>query len=159
LNLGPWLASHGLASAALDTSDSLAQCALHLARASGVGLHIDLQGYSFDPHLRALAAAGRKYLARSKTRRKAPDTAFALPSSWSLAGKRELFNSLAQYLLASAEDYQLLFTAPPASREALADAPVPLTRIGRVADITAGYHYIDEAGVKHELTELGWQHR
>jgi thiamine-monophosphate kinase len=63
--------------------------------------------------------------------------------------------------LAGGDDYELLFTAPPARREQI-DAlsrrlDLPLTRIGAIrAD--PGLHVLDEVGREFPVLKAGWQH-
>jgi len=91
LHLGPALAEHGLATAAMDLSDGLATDLLRLCRASGVGAAIDS---SAVPVSSAFARAGAD-------------------PSWAVS---------------FGEDYQLLFSAAPRHREAVA-------RLGRALDL------------------------
>ena len=63
--------------------------------------------------------------------------------------------------LAGGDDYELLFTAPPAAAseiEALGlRLRLPLTRIGRI-ESGAGVQVLDRAGDPIELSQLGWRH-
>src|SRR5690606_14078611 len=59
LALGQWLSREELASACMDLSDSLSQCLLQLADASGVGMQLDLQNYEFSAELRQFAQQRR----------------------------------------------------------------------------------------------------
>lgn len=90
-------ALRGLASAAMDVSDGVAQDLGHLLQASGVGAELALDALPLSPALQSI------------------DPAFAIILA-----------------LTSGDDYELLFTAPPAARDAVAALPVPCTRIGRI---------------------------
>lgn len=90
-------ALRGLASAAMDVSDGVAQDLGHLLHASGVGAELALDALPLSPALQSI------------------DPAFAVILA-----------------LTSGDDYELLFTAPPAARDAVAALPVPCTRIGRI---------------------------
>lgn len=90
-------ALRGLASAAMDVSDGVAQDLGHLLHASGVGAELALEALPLSPALQSI------------------DPAFAVILA-----------------LTSGDDYELLFTAPPAARDAVAALPVPCTRIGRI---------------------------
>lgn len=153
LALGQALRHSGLASAALDLSDSLAQCALLLASASQVGLLLDLQHYAIDPLVADFLAAHRSRPA---------GRGYALPARLCPGGRRAEFASLAQFILASAEDYQLLFTAPAGATQELqgcaAACGVTLQALGRVVDASAGCYYCDELGRTQRLTALGFEH-
>jgi thiamine-monophosphate kinase len=63
--------------------------------------------------------------------------------------------------LAGGDDYELLFTAPPAQRgeiEALTPRlALPLTRIGAIRR-EPGLHVLDEAGREVPVAKAGWQH-
>lgn len=58
------------------------------------------------------------------------------------------------------EDYELLFTAPPATRQPRAIAGVPVTRIGRMLKARAGRHMITLITQKgrQPLDPHGWEH-
>lgn len=90
-------ALRGLASAAMDVSDGVAQDLGHLLHASGVGAELALEALPLSPALQSI------------------DPAFAVILA-----------------LTSGDDYELLFTAPPAARDAVAALPTPCTRIGRI---------------------------
>jgi thiamine monophosphate kinase len=162
LALGAWLAREGLASACIDLSDSLSQCLLQLAQASGVGLDIDLQDYKLHPEVEAFVAAHSAQPLRDpalSARKEELCGEIELPPLLDPQGKGLRYASAAEYLLASAEDYQLLFCAPPQSTAQLQNAcPVPLTCIGTVLPAAAGCHWrADNSGA--ELQASGWQHR
>lgn len=127
LALGPWLQGGGYATAAQDLSDSLSQVALQLARASGVGIELDLRDYVF-------AAEVLEYATKTGA------------------------SSVAEFLLAQAEDYELLFTTPPEFAHLMDDAPRGCTRLGRVVDAGEGDSYFDELGAQHDLTAIGFEH-
>jgi thiamine monophosphate kinase len=62
-------------------------------------------------------------------------------------------------LLASAEDYQLLFTAPPSATTQLLDtSPVPLTRLGQTTDAPAGHRFHGEDGHVYPMQSIGFVH-
>jgi thiamine-monophosphate kinase len=69
--------------------------------------------------------------------------------------------SLLVVALTGGDDYELLFTAPPATADALArlsgDLKVPVTAIGRV-DAGAGVRIIDETGHDLSLGADGYRH-
>lgn len=152
LELGRFLQSTGCATSSIDLSDSLSQCLVQLANASKVGLALDFSGYSFAPevldfrrHLRAWRAGG--------------SGAFNLPARWRPEKKAARFASLADYILACAEDYQLLFTAPPAASDMLLrDSPEPVTRIGSVLASARNRRYRDECGRSWKLHATGFEH-
>jgi thiamine-monophosphate kinase len=133
LELGRWLQQHHLATACIDLSDSLSTCLTQLADASGTGLGISFSGYNFDGDLsRAIAGLSTD------------------------SGGQE---SLAEFLLRSAEDYQLLFTTGPEHRERLAgEAPAQLSCLGEICQPEQGRHVTTERGDRLELAETGWQH-
>ncbi len=153
LALGRELQRCGLVSAALDLSDSVAQCALLLAQASRVGLLLDLQRYPFAPQV-------VEFLAAHKSRSSADR--FALPAKLCPSGKRETFASMAQFIMAAAEDYQLLFTAAPGATPQLKRCATAcgatLTELGRITDANEGCFYRDEQGQIQRLTALGFEH-
>jgi thiamine-monophosphate kinase len=133
LELGRWLQREGIASACIDLSDSLSKCALQLAGASDAGLELDFQGYEFHPALREAIADPLRELGGHDT--------------------------LAGFVLASSEDYQLLFTAAAEFRERItAEAPGEPRLLGVVPERPAGCRFRDERGTSHELNEIGWEH-
>jgi len=152
LELARFLQENKLASACLDLSDSLAQCLLLLADASDAGLSLDFVNYPFAPGVKAFRGLMRRWHPGGKA-------AFRVPVRFNPDGRPARFRSLAEYILASAEDFQLLFTAPPAATaRLLSGSPVPLTRIGTVVDPAEGCHYRSEDGRTHELTRIGFEH-
>lgn len=152
LAAGRWLREQGLATACLDTSDSLAQCLLQLADASGTGLLLDFARYSFNPKVAGFAAAQKAWRAGG-------ERGFAIPARYQLDRRVARYRSLAEFVLASAEDYQLLFTTPPQAGPAeLARCPVPVARLGTVVPVEEGRYYRGEDGRTLDLVELGWQH-
>ena len=116
------LALRGVASAAMDVSDGLLGDLGHILRASGVGACVDT---SITINLIACSA-----LSESVT------------SHFDL-------KFLHQCTLAGGDDYELLFTAPPAARAAVAAAgqacSTPVTRIGRI-EAEPGVRLIDGQG-------------
>ena len=151
LELGQWLSCEGLASACLDLSDSLSQCLLQLASASEVGMQIDLQDYPFHPELLAFVAE----LGRDSG--EAPE--IVIPEQMQSDEQSRSYGSIAELLLGSAEDYELLFTAPPSSSARLrSESPVPLRCLGTVLPQASGLHYADELGRNLELTSSGYMH-
>ncbi len=60
------------------------------------------------------------------------------------------------------DDYELLFTAPPTQRAALADLSarlaLPLHRIGSITPATRGLHLRDTGGTLRELAARGYDH-
>ena len=157
LALGQWLSSEELASACMDLSDSLSQCLLQLADASGVGMQIDLQNYDFSGELQEFARQ-RRSVAKHGSNGNGP-AAFGIPGRMSTDRKAREFASLSEFLLGSAEDYQLLFTAPFSSTaRLLRESPVPLTRIGTVLPADEGLMYTDELGRNRVLQASGFEH-
>lgn len=144
-----------LATACLDLSDSLAQCALLLAQASMVGLMLDFAQYPFDQ-----AVIGFTELYSSPAR--SGLVRITIPAKLNPGGKRLVFGSLADYLLAAAEDYQLLFTSAPGAARAVLSAAaacgVAVTRLGRVVDAAEGAWYCDETGQHKPLLPAGFEH-
>jgi thiamine-monophosphate kinase len=152
LELGAFLRSNGLVTSCLDLSDSLSQCLIQLASASRIGLELDFGGYPFDPELRAFRRQLRAWPAGGPG-------AFRLPARYRPERKPARFHGLAEFVLASAEDYQLLFTAPPAAADMLSRAaPEPVTRLGTALPARRGRKYRDEHGQTHELLPIGFEH-
>ncbi|MCH7472669.1 thiamine-phosphate kinase, partial [bacterium] len=152
LELGSFLASEGLASACLDTSDSLSQCLLQLAGASGVGLAINLA-----KSMPGNVVAG--FIRQRRRKRKAGTTAFTVPARMNPGGRALKFRSTAEFILSCAEDYGLLFTAPPkAAARLIRESPVALAHLGTVVDISEGCYYRAEDGKTYELSASGYQH-
>ncbi len=161
LALGQWLSRHELASACLDLSDSLSKCLLQLAEASGVGLRINLQDYPYHPQLREFSwqLADKHPGNGSGSDDPAGVLAFKVPGAMFPDGQPQTYAGLSDFLLAASEDYQLLFTAPEsATARLLADAPVPLQKLGRVLTAVEGLSYVDQAGVSHNLQRSGYEH-
>ncbi len=155
LELGLWLQRAGLASACLDTSDSLSQSLLLLAQASGAGLLLDLSQPQLDPEVQAFT----QWLASRRRGAGEPKAALNLPAALDPAGEARAFDSLAGWLLACAEDYGLLFTAPDsASLRLLREAPAPVMRIGTVVDSAEGCHYRADDGKLYPLRSSGYVH-
>ena len=118
----------GVASAALDVSDGVAQDLQHILRASGVGADVD------TTQLPTLAAL-RQGLSES---------------------------TLLPLLLAGGDDYELLFTAAPAQRAAVAAAGIAsgtaLSRIGTITDQRAVLRCLDASGHPLKLDQQGYDH-
>jgi thiamine-monophosphate kinase len=116
------LALRGIASAALDVSDGLLGDLGHLLRASSVGACIDT-----SETIKLIAAS-------------------AHPESTTARFDSELLH---QCTLAGGDDYELVFTAPPAARAAVEAAGracgTPVTRIGRT-EAAPGLRLIDAQG-------------
>ncbi|MCC7477116.1 hypothetical protein IT575_01550 [bacterium] len=155
LALGLWLQREGLASACLDTSDSLSESLLLLAQASGAGLLLDLSAPQLEPEVEA-------FLLWLASRRRGPGeekAALNLPGALDPAGRPRAYASRADWLLACAEDYGLLFSAPEsASLRLLREAPGRLLRIGTVVDSAEGCHYRAEDGKLYPLQRSGYEH-
>lgn len=115
-------ALRGIASAAVDVSDGLLGDLGHVLRQSRVGATV-------------WAASALPLLA---ARAQATGSADLPGESTQLA-----------FVLAGGDDYELLFTAPPAQREAVAAAAAacgtPVARIGRI-DAEPGVRVLDDAG-------------
>jgi thiamine-monophosphate kinase len=174
LELGLWLQREGLASACLDLSDSLSQSALLLAEASGVGIQLDFSRLQLPAELGLFfdrLAAQPKPRRRSSKSETPPlplepepaavpnPTAFTIPRQACPGGQELPFGSQADFLLSSAEDYELLFTAPAsATARLLRESPVPLLHLGSVLPATEGHIYKDERGRISALRVSGFQH-
>ncbi len=152
LQLGEWLQRSGLVTACLDLSDSLAQCLLQLADASDIGLKLDFRGYPF-------AAAVQGFVERRARRSEDGSGGFELAGRCDPGGQARRCRSLAEFVLGSAEDYELLLAAPATATRTLLDGcPLPLTRLGTAAKAGRERFYIDEGGDQHELRPLGYTH-
>jgi thiamine-monophosphate kinase len=81
----------------------------------------------------------------------------AVPLSAAGANYVENGRVLLVELLTGGDDYQVLFTAPAAAREAIAGAGLSLTRIGRV-EAGSGVRLRDGAGVEMVTPRTGWRH-
>ncbi len=116
------LALRGVATAAADISDGLVGDLGHILKASGVGACID-SAIAID----LLASKAHVTLASGQF-----DAEAAL-----------------EYVLAGGDDYELVFTAPPAARDAVqaaaARAGTPVSRIGRI-EAAPGLRLVDAAG-------------
>jgi thiamine-monophosphate kinase len=145
----------GLATAGLDLSDSLAQCALLLAQASAVGLLLDFTQYPFDQHVLGFTELYSSAARDGSIR-------ITIPAKLNPGKKRLVCASLADYLLCAAEDYQLLFTtaadAAPAVIKAAAACGVAVARLGQVVDRAGGAQYCDEMGRRKPLLPAGFEH-
>jgi len=152
VELGRFLQRERLASACLDLSDSLAQCLLQLADASNVGLSLDFSGY--QP-----AGAIRDFISSRRRWRAGGPAGFSVPGRYHPNVKSRRYHSPVEFLLASAEDYGLLFTTPPpATTTLLGKAPVPVTRLGVVVAEGEGRFFRDQDHRTHKLTRLGFEH-
>lgn len=150
LALGRLLQTGSLANACIDTSDSVSQCLLQLAQVSDVGLHLDFTTYPFH---KALEEFSGIHPAGS------PESGFVVPAKLDPAGEARRYSSLAEFVLASAEDYQLVFTALSTATERLLEYQLtPLIRLGAVTAPEDGCHYRDETGELKPLTALGFEH-
>lgn len=171
LKLGQWLRQRGLASAGLDLSDSLSQCLLLLAEASGVGLSLDLGKLKLHGEVSALLEAYKQQAGRVReaggqgrpphweTRAGGSRYGVSIPARLSPGGKALRYASAEAWLLDSAEDYELLFTAPPQSTPVLLrEAPVPLSLLGTVVAGEEGCHWRGTDGQVHPLSAGGYQH-
>ena len=128
------LALRGIASSAMDVSDGLLGDFGHILKASGVGACIRT-----DETIKLIAAG-------------------AFPSS-----ARGQFDQkfLHQCTLAGGDDYELLFTAPPQHRAAVAEAAAqsrtPVTRIGQV-EAAPGLRLLDAQGMPVENRFASFDH-
>lgn len=128
------LALRGIASSAMDVSDGLLGDFGHILKASGVGAIIRT-----DETIKLIAAS-------------------AYPSS-----ARGQFDAkiLQQCTLAGGDDYELLFTAPPQHRAAVAKAAAqsetPVTRIGQV-EAAPGLRLLDAQGMPVENRFASFDH-
>lgn len=128
------LALRGIASSAMDVSDGLLGDFGHILKASGVGACIRT-----DETIKLIAAG-------------------AYPSS-----ARGQFDAkiLQQCTLAGGDDYELLFTAPPQHRAAVAEAAAqsrtPVTRIGQV-EAAPGLRLVDAQGMPVENRFASFDH-
>ena len=120
------LALRGLATAAIDVSDGLLGDLGHILKQSGVGATVNT-----DVAM-TLVAARAYYTGAS-----GQFTTEIAPTHW------------LGWALAGGDDYELLFTAPPAARDAVAAAAqlsqTPVTRIGHI-DLERGLRLVDGQG-------------
>ncbi len=128
------LALRGIASSAMDVSDGLLGDFGHILKASGVGACIRT-----DETIKLIAAG-------------------AFPSSATGRFDQKL---LQQCTLAGGDDYELLFTAPPQHRAAVAEAAAqsetPVTRIGQV-EAAPGLRLLDAQGMPVENRFASFDH-
>lgn len=128
------LALRGVASSAMDVSDGLLGDLSHILKASGVGARIDTSSTS-----KLIAASA--YL--------------------SSAGALFDAEMIRQCTLAGGDDYELVFTAPPAQRDAVAAASqassTPVTRIGTVR-AEPGLQLVDAQGQPVENRYASFDH-
>ncbi len=132
------LALRGVASACADVSDGLVGDLGHILQRSGVGATLDT-----DIAINLLAL--KPYFTRT-------------------TGHFDQEISLAQGLqcvLAGGDDYELVFTAPPAQHAAVQAAALasatPVTRIGRI-DAAPGLRLLDAQGAAVDLALAGFDH-
>lgn len=128
------LALRGIASSAMDVSDGLLGDFGHILKASGVGACIRT-----DETIKLIAAG-------------------AFPSSATGQFDQKLLH---QCTLAGGDDYELLFTAPPQHRAAVAEAATqsetPVTRIGQV-EAAPGLRLLDAQGMPVENRFASFDH-
>lgn len=128
------LALRGIASSAMDVSDGLLGDFGHILKASGVGASIRT-----DETIKLIAAG-------------------ALPSIATSQFDQKLLH---QCTLAGGDDYELLFTAPPQHRAAVAEAATqsqtPVTRIGQV-EAAPGLRLLDAQGMPVENRFASFDH-
>ena len=128
------LALRGIASSAMDVSDGLLGDFGHILKASGVGACIRT-----DETIKLIAAG-------------------AFPSSATGQFDQKLLH---QCTLAGGDDYELLFTAPPQHRAAVAKAAAqsetPVTRIGQV-EAAPGLRLLDAQGMPVENRFASFDH-
>lgn len=128
------LALRGIASSAMDVSDGLLGDFGHILKASGVGACIRA-----DETIKLIAAG-------------------AYPSSATGQFDQKLLH---QCTLAGGDDYELLFTAPPQHRAAVAEAAAqsrtPVTRIGQV-EAAPGLRLVDAQGMPVENRFASFDH-
>ena len=103
----------GLATAAIDVSDGFLGDLKHILKASGVGARIDLDSAII------LLASPALFTGSN------PDLALQITAAQTL-----------EWVLAGGDDYELVFTAPPAQAQRVAqaarDAKTRITRVGRI---------------------------
>ena len=128
------LALRGIASSAMDVSDGLLGDFGHILKASGVGACIRT-----DETIKLIAAGAFLSSARGQFDQKL----------------------LQQCTLAGGDDYELLFTAPPQHRAAVAEAAAqsqtPVTRIGQV-EAEPGLRLVDAHGMPVENRFASFDH-
>lgn len=128
------LALRGIASSAMDVSDGLLGDFGHILKASGVGACIRT-----DETIKLIAASTSPSSARGQFGQKL----------------------LQQCTLAGGDDYELLFTAPPQHRAAVAEAAAqsqtPVTRIGQV-EAAPGLRLLDAQGMPVENRFASFDH-
>lgn len=121
----------GLATAAIDVSDGLLADAAHLARASNLRAEIDAVSIP-----RSAGAA-----------------------SW-VAAQDHRWKALAQ-LASFGDDYEVLFSAPPAMRRSVTvAAKASRTEVSRIGTLTRGEGvlFLDEAGAPIQMARTGFDH-
>ncbi len=128
------LALRGVATAAADISDGLVGDLGHILKASALGVRIDT-----SIAIKLIASCGHSTLGSSQI-----DADFAL-----------------ECVLAGGDDYELVFTAPPAARNRVKAAAVmaqtSVTCIGRI-EAAPGLRLVDGAGVALERRFASFDH-
>ncbi len=106
-----------------------------------------------------MATPVTSFTSKQRSWSKGGPNGFSVPSRYYTDGKPHRFRSFAEYILASSEDFQLLFTAPPsATPRLLTDSPAPLTRLGTIVDESEGYYYRAEDHKTYEMQRIGFEH-
>jgi thiamine-monophosphate kinase len=119
-------ALRGIATAAADISDGLLGDLGHILQRSGLGATLDTDA--------AFQLLGAHHYSMQAT---------------ALLSKAAVRHAVLQHVLGGGDDYELVFTAPPALRNAVlaaaATSHTPVTRIGRI-DATTGLRLLDAQG-------------
>jgi thiamine-monophosphate kinase len=135
------LALRGIASAAADISDGLLGDLSHILERSGVGATV------------STALAGRLL--------PAVEASALAPSSPGREATGDVFPEVLPYVLAGGDDYELVFTVPPALRAAAQAAAVsshtPITRIGQI-ESADGLRLVDADGAPVANTFASFDH-
>lgn len=64
-----------------------------------------------------------------------------------------------EHALGDGEDFELVFTVPPADAERLLrEQPIPGLTLARIGEIVTSGLWLDEPAGRHPLTAWGWQH-
>lgn len=135
LAAGQALRERQIATACIDLSDGLSTDLQHLCEASGTGAEIDLRSLPASAHLRRLRR----------------------PPRGSGDGEGEQLHAM----LHGGEDYELLFTASPATRLPARLSGVRLTRIGTILRRPRSgpaLFTLSPAGRRQPLEPQGWEH-